>query len=167
MSRSAAELLEALSARGLTVAVAESLTGGLVLSSLVDVPGASRSLRGGVVAYATELKATLLDVDSELLAEHGAVDQLVAQQMAVGAARRLGADLGLATTGVAGPESQDGVAPGTVFVAAALGRDVQVAKLTIPGDRPDIRAGAVDAVLELGRSLIEELGNNDAGSGVG
>lgn len=150
----AAALLDALAARSLTVAVAESLTGGLVLSTLVEVPGASRALRGGIVAYATELKASLLDVDLALLDAHGAVDPLVARQMAVGVARRLGADLGLATTGVAGPDPQGGHPPGTAFVAGALASEVRSLELSIAGGRSEVRAGVVDAVLELGRRLV-------------
>jgi nicotinamide-nucleotide amidase len=117
-------LVSALSERDQTVAVAESLTGGLLCSALVEVPGASVVVRGGVVAYATELKHELLGVDAELLAGNGAVDPDVAAQMALGVRQRLGADWGLATTGVAGPDPQDGVQPGRVYVAVAgpLGR---------------------------------------------
>src|SRR4051812_47619675 len=100
----AAELLADLRSRGWTIAVAESLTGGLLCAALVDVVGASRSLRGGVVAYATELKGALLGVDDAVLAARGAVDPEVARQMAAGVRVRLGADVGLATTGVAGPD---------------------------------------------------------------
>lgn len=157
-SRRVERLLDALVTRRLTVAVAESLTGGLVLSTLVDAPGASRALRGGVVAYATDVKASLLDVDRALLDAQGAVDPLVARQMAQGAARRLGADLGLATTGVAGPDPQDGFAPGTVFVAAALGRHVRSLDLTLGGDRSQIREQARDAVLDLALVLVDEVG---------
>ncbi len=157
-SRGARRLFDALVERDLTVAVAESLTGGLVLSTLVDVPGASRVLRGGVVAYATDVKAALLDVDPALLAAQGAVDPLVARQMAQGAARRLGADLGLATTGVAGPDPQDGFAPGTAFVAAALGSHVRSLDLELDGDRAQVRRSVCDAVLELARVLVEDVG---------
>lgn len=100
----AARLLAVMEGRGWTLAVAESLTGGAVCARLVDVPGASRVLRGGVTAYATDLKASLLGVDDELLAARGAVDPDVAAAMAAGVRERLGADVGLATTGVAGPD---------------------------------------------------------------
>src|SRR5688572_16713046 len=113
----AAEVVAALQARGETLAVAESLTGGLLAATLVDVPGASRVFRGGFVAYATELKATLAGVSPELLAEHGPVHPDVAVQLAAGARSRCAADWGLGTTGVAGPDPQDGVPVGTVFVA--------------------------------------------------
>ena len=116
----------ALTAAGLTVAVAESLTGGSVVEALVRVPGASACVRGGVVAYATDLKATLLGVPADLLAERGPVDPDVAAAMADGVRRRLGADLGVATTGVAGPEPQGGRPVGTFYVAVATGADVAV-----------------------------------------
>lgn len=145
----AARLLAALARRGWTLAVAESLTGGLVTAALVDVPGASAVLRGGVVAYATDLKASLLDVDVALLAARGAVDADVAAAMARGAARRLGADVGLATTGVAGPDPQDGHAAGTVHVAVVTPAGVRVASLALPGDRAQVRAAACTQVLEL------------------
>ena len=115
--RTAALVVRLLTQRGETVAVAESLTGGLLVAALVAVPGASKVLRGGVVAYMTDLKATLLDVDPDLLARAGAVDRDVALQMARGASLRLGADYGVATTGVAGPDPQDGHPVGEVWVA--------------------------------------------------
>ncbi|WP_426595308.1 CinA family protein [Cellulomonas sp. McL0617] len=155
---SAAELLADLRARGWTIAVAESLTGGLVCAALVDVPGASVSLRGGVVSYATDLKGSLLGVDAELLVARGAVDPEVARQMAVGVRERLGADVGLATTGVAGPDPQDGQPPGTVHVAIATPLGVSVRSVRLPGDRAVVRAGAVDAVLALAREFMRHQG---------
>ena len=154
----AAELLAALRSRGWTVAAAESLTGGLVCAALVDVPGASASVRGGVVAYATDLKAALLGVDADLLTARGAVDPDVAGEMADGARRRLGAEIGLATTGVAGPDPQDGHPPGTVHVAVATPAGVTVRSLHLGGDRPTVRAGAVDAVLVLALEVIRRTG---------
>jgi nicotinamide-nucleotide amidase len=112
----AAELVELLLTRGSTLATAESLTGGLVGAAITAVPGCSAVYRGGVVSYATEVKAQLLDVDQALLDDVGAVHPNVASAMADGAARRLGADYAVATTGVAGPSPQDGKPPGTVFV---------------------------------------------------
>ena len=116
------ELAEALVTRlsdsGLTIAAAESLTGGLVCSALVDVPGASAVLRGSVTAYATELKAQVLGVDDARLASVGPVDAQVAQEMADGVAQLLGADVAVATTGVAGPGPADGHEAGTVYIAA-------------------------------------------------
>jgi len=152
----AADVLRLLEERGWTLAVAESLTGGLVAAQLAGVPGASRTFRGSVTAYATTLKHELLGVDAALLAEHGAVDPEVARQMAAGVRDRLGADWGISTTGVAGPESQDGQPVGKVFVAVAGpggagtgGGEAEVAELRLTGDRTAIRTASVEAVLEL------------------
>lgn len=151
----AAEVLRLLGERGATLAVAESLTGGLVAAELTGVPGASRSFLGSVTAYATPVKESLLGVDGGLLAARGAVDARVAREMAEGVRRVLGADWGAATTGVAGPDPQDGQPVGTVFVAVA-GPDgrAQVAPLRLAGDRAGIRRASVAAVLEL---LTEHL----------
>lgn len=154
MSRRAEAVLTALRAHGLTVAVAESLTGGLVTAALVDVPGASVSVRGGVVAYATDLKASLLGVDADLLARVGAVNPLVALAMARGVAERTGADVGLATTGVAGPDPQDGHPPGTVHVACHGPGWAQVRSAQLDGDRAAVRAAARDLVLDLAAELV-------------
>lgn len=107
MTSTAAEVLRLLTVKGETLAVAESLTGGLVAAELTAVPGASQAFRGSVTAYATELKHQLLDVDATLLDQHGAVDPQVAVQMAEGVRKALGADWGISTTGVAGPDPQD------------------------------------------------------------
>lgn len=149
-----------LALRGEHLAVAESLTGGLLASALVDVPGASAVFSGGVVAYATELKATLLDVDALLLAERGPVDADVAVQMARGARARLAldgrpADHALATTGVAGPDPQDGHPAGTVWIALSSDAGDEVRSLTVVGDRTAVREATVDAALEL---LAQRLG---------
>jgi nicotinamide-nucleotide amidase len=148
----AVQLIGELTRRGMTIAVAESLTGGLVVAELVSVPGASAVVRGGVVAYATELKSTLLDVDARLLAEKGPIDPEVARQMADGVRSRLGhdgapADIGLATTGVAGPEPQDGHAVGEVWLGIAMEGRVEAHGLTIGGDRASIRAATVSESL--------------------
>lgn len=152
----AALIVAELTEHGETVALAESLTGGLLTSALVDVPGASAVVRGGVVAYATDLNATLLGVDEELLARVGAVHHEVALQMASGVRERLAATYGLATTGVAGPDPQDGRAPGTVFVAVATSEQGGVAtEEAIAGDRAAVRSGTVLLALEL---LAAQLG---------
>ncbi|MBB6434182.1 CinA family protein [Streptomyces candidus] len=149
-ARSASVVLAALRGRGETLAVAESLTGGLVAGELTGVPGASAVFRGSVTAYATELKRDLLGVVPGLLRERGAVDAEVARQMADGARRVLGADWGIATTGVAGPEPQDGKPVGTVFVAVAGPGGVRkVTELRLNGSRSDIRRESVRGVLEL------------------
>lgn len=156
-SDAAPALLAALGERGWTLAVAESLTGGLVSATLVDVPGASAVLRGAVVAYATDLKHALLGVDAALLAARGAVDPEVARAMALGVRDRLGAHVGLATTGVAGPDPQDGHAPGTVHVAVALPTGVAVRTLALEGDRAVVREAAVAAVLGLALSALRPV----------
>ncbi|MFB9908231.1 CinA family protein [Allokutzneria oryzae] len=149
------ELVAALRARGETVATAESLTAGLVCVALTDVPGSSAVVRGGLIVYATELKATLAGVDAALLAEHGAVHPEVAAQLAVGARDRCGATWGLGLTGVAGPDPQDGVAPGTVHIAiAGPGREPRVLTLRCEGDRHAVRAASRDAALAM---LASEL----------
>lgn len=151
----AAGVLAAVARSGRSLAVAESLTGGLLAATLVDVPGASTVFRGAVVAYATDLKATLLGVDSALLAERGPVDPEVAAQMAAGVRVRLDADIGVSTTGVAGPDPQDGQPPGTVYVAVDLhGAPVRVQALRLSGDRAAIREATVQAALSL---LCESL----------
>jgi PncC family amidohydrolase len=145
-----------LQARSQTVAVSESLTGGLVAAALTDIPGASASFRGGVVAYATELKARLLGVDSGLLARHGAVHPRVAAAMATGVRTRLGATFGLATTGVAGPEPQDGQPVGTVHIAVSAADDTVVRTIGLVGDRDQIRKLTVEHVLGLLFGLLGE-----------
>ncbi|MGW5355770.1 CinA family protein [Streptomyces sp. NPDC004031] len=150
MTGTAEEVLRLLEERGRTLAVAESLTGGLLAAALTGVAGASRSFRGSVTAYATPLKQQLLGVDGALLAARGAVDAQVAREMAEGVRRLLGADWGAATTGVAGPDPQDGQPVGTVFVAVAgPGGAAEVAPLRLTGDRAAIRRASVVAVLDL------------------
>lgn len=147
MKDAAAAVLRELGRRGWTIAVAESLTGGLVAAALVDVPGASASLRGGVVAYATEVKRDVLGVDAALLAEAGAVDGRVAVQMAEGVRRTLRADVGVATTGVAGPEPQDGKPVGTVCIAVVTPERTASVEAVLEGDRAAIRSATVDRAL--------------------
>ncbi|MEO5920419.1 MAG: CinA family protein [Pseudolysinimonas sp.] len=152
----AAELVAELTRRGLTIAVAESLTGGLLIAELIAVPGASVVVRGGVVAYATELKATLLGVDRDLLAASGPIHPDVAKQMAAGVRERLGADIGIATTGAAGPDPQDGHAPGEVWLGFAIGGDVSAVGLALGGDRQTIRGDTVSESLLRVRLLLPE-----------
>ena len=135
--------------RGITVAAAESLTGGLVTATLTSVPGSSTVVRGGVVAYATDVKASILGVDVSRLTTVGPVDREVARQMAAGAARVLGARIGVATTGEAGPESASGAPVGTVHVAVVGPGGERTSHLMLPGNREEICRGAVRAVLEL------------------
>jgi nicotinamide-nucleotide amidase len=149
--------VELLTASGRTVAVAESLTGGLVTGALTAVAGASVVVRGAVVAYATELKAELLGVPAELLARRGPVDPEVAAAMAAGVRSLLGATFGLATTGVAGPGPADGKPQGTVFVAVAGRFAVACDALELGGDRQQVRDQTVRSALSmLVRALQED-----------
>lgn len=151
----AGRAVELLVGRGEMVAVAESLTGGLLAAELTETAGASRAFLGSLTAYATALKQQLLDVDAMLLEQRGAVDPEVARQMARGVRTLLGADWGVATTGVAGPEPQDGQPVGTVYVAVA-GPDggVLAERLWPHGDRTAIRSASVRGALNL---LCHEL----------
>lgn len=158
----AALVLARCSAQGWTLAAAESLTGGALTSAFVAVPGASAVLRGGVVAYATDLKASLLGVGDDVLARLGPVAAETALAMANGVRRATGSDVGLATTGVAGPDPQDGHAPGLVFVAVATPREERVAELHLAGGRAEVRAGAVEAVLRLAADLLADDGSRSA-----
>jgi len=151
-----ADLVATLAAAGKTIAAAESLTAGLFTAALTEIPGSSAVLRGGIVCYATDLKHSLVGVDPDLLARVGPVDADVAVQLAGGARARCGATIGVGLTGVAGPEAQDGVAPGTVFVAAATDQLSRVRALPgqhAPTDRWQVRARAVRTALELVREL--------------
>ena len=145
----AAELLARLKGRGETLAVAESLTGGLLAATIVDVPGASAVFRGGLVVYATDLKGSLAGVPADLLAERGPVDPDVAVALARGARERCAADWALATTGVAGPDPQDGQPVGRVYVGVAGPGGADVHRLTLTGDRAAIRRGSVECALVL------------------
>lgn len=150
----AADLIDLCREHGLSLGVAESLTGGAVCSRLIEVPGASAVVRGGVVAYATDRKAAVLGVPGELLAREGAVDADVARAMAGGACTVMGADVGLATTGVAGPEPQDGKPVGLVFVAVVGPGVDEVREIRLQGDRAAIREASVEAVLGLACDLL-------------
>ncbi len=143
----AALLLE----RSLTLAVAESVTGGLIASRLVGVAGASKWFRGGVVSYASEVKFDLLGVP-----DGPVVSAEAAEAMASGVRKLLESDVGLSVTGVAGPEEQDGQAPGTVFVGLSPRRHRPArTALRLPGDRPRVRAySAISALDVLRRALI-------------
>ena len=145
----ATEIIRLLTRAGQTLAAAESLTGGLVAAALTDVPGASDAFRGGVIAYATELKAQVLGVDVTMLKKHGPVYAPVASAMAEGVRQRLGATIGVATTGVAGPGPQDGHPAGTVHIAVSLAGDTVVRTMALAGDRDEVRRLTVERVLGL------------------
>ena len=120
-----------------------------VAAALTDVPGSSAAFRGGVVAYATELKADLLGVDAMMLRRHGAVYPPVAAAMAEGVRARLGATYGVATTGVAGPEPSDGQPVGTAHIAVSVADDTVVRTIALTGDRHEIRRLTVEHALGL------------------
>lgn len=147
-----ARLVAALTARGWTIGVAESLTGGALSAEIVTVPGASATLLGGVVAYATPVKASLLGVDAALLAEHGPVHPEVAIQMATGVREAVQvdgrrADVGIATTGIAGPDSPDGQPVGTVHIGVATPDGARAYGFRFDGDRATVRAASVQAAV--------------------
>lgn len=153
--------------RGLTIAVAESLTGGLLIAELIRPAGASDVVLGGIVAYSTELKHSLLGVDDALLAEHGPVHPEVARQLARNVRDRLAvagraADLGIATTGVAGPDPQGGQEPGTVYLGLSFGEETRVRSLELAGSRGEIRGASVEAALSFLAEALER-GLADAG----
>ncbi|OYN90049.1 CinA family protein [Parenemella sanctibonifatiensis] len=149
----AATAIAALGAADATLATAESLTGGLVAAALTAVPGASKVMRGGVVAYATDLKQSLLGLSDEQLTP-GPVSQSTAEAMAVGVRQLCGADWGVSTTGVAGPDAVPEAAVGTVWVAVAGPDRLRSRCHQFAGDRASIRQQSVDAALSL---LVETL----------
>jgi nicotinamide-nucleotide amidase len=161
----AAALIDSLRLRGLKLAVAESLTGGQIAATIVDVPGASDVFLGGVVAYATAAKTRMLGLPPALLETRGAVDADVAAEMARSCAERFADScgiskdrvLGVSSTGVAGPASQDGKPAGTVFVAACLGENIQVLEFHFVGDRAQVRNQATAEALNLAGSLLSQL----------
>ena len=153
-SDEAERLIARLGELGWSLGAAESLTGGLVVASLVAVPGASAVVRGGIVAYATDVKRVLLGVDSALLEAHGAVHPEVARQMAEGVRRALRSDdsevhVGLATTGIAGPDSPDGQPVGTVHLGVSTPLGTRVETVHLEGSRQEIREAAARRVIRV------------------
>lgn len=143
--------------RGLTIATGESLTAGMVAAALATVPGASAVLRGGVVSYHRDVKVSLLGVDPELLKRVGAVDPEIAGQMATGASRVCGADVGVATTGVAGPEPHEGKEVGTVVVAVVTVFAQLVREYRFEGTRAQIREASCEAAVQLLTEALERM----------
>ena len=142
-------VLEALRARGLTLAVAESVTGGWVAQRLTEVPGASDVLRGGVVAYSSAVKQRLLGVPAGPV-----ITEATAAAMADGVRKALGADVGIATTGVAGPEEAEGRPVGTVCLGIAIGENVTAREVRLPGDRKRVRQFATITLLDALRRAL-------------
>ena len=157
LHRLAGETVAAAAGRGITIATAESLTAGMVSAILADTPGASAMLRGGVVSYSNSVKRDLLHVPQELLDAVGSVDGDVAAAMAQGARTACGADLAVATTGVAGPREHDGKPVGTVFIGVASADGATSYLYSFEGTRAEIRALACEAALERLREALSAL----------
>lgn len=161
MTGPAERTVAALRERGRRIATAESLTGGLLCSTLVDVPGASDVVAGAVVAYDPSVKTGLLGVDPAVVERYGTVDERTARAMAEAALRRVdGATVAVSTTGVAGPDPSEGHPAGTVFVAVADAEGTVAQRLDLTGDRRAIREATVRAALSL---LVARLGEESRG----
>ena len=152
------EAVALLQAHGLTVGTCESLTGGMICSTLVDVPGASKVVRGGFVTYQTDAKTLLAGVDAALIADKGVVSAEVARAMAEGAKIRLGVDVAVSATGMASPGDPGDPPAGTVFVGVASDKGVRAIPLQLVGTRREIREQTVKAALE---AIIEEIGTKE------
>lgn len=157
LHRIAGEAVAAAVGRGITVATAESLTAGMVTAMLADTPGASAMLQGGVVSYRNSVKRDVLGVPQALLDSVGSVDGTVAAAMADGARRTCGADLGVSTTGVAGPDDHDGKPVGTVFIGVATAEGSTSFPYSFEGTRAEIRALACGAALERLQEALASL----------
>ena len=148
-------LIRGLQAQGLTVATCESLTGGMICAALVDVPGASRVVRGGLITYQTDTKSLLAGVDAGLIETHGVVSAEVARAMAAGARDTLHEDIAVSATGMASPGEIGDPPAGTVFVGLASAAGVQAVELHLTGDRQAVRQQTVDAAIKL---IGQEIG---------
>lgn len=149
----AREAIAALTARGLTVCTCESLTGGMICSTLVDVPGASKAVRGGLITYQTDVKTLLAEVDAALIEEKGVVSTEVAAAMAEGARKRLQSDIAVSATGMASPGEPHEPPAGTVFVGVASDRGTRTIPLQLRGSRAEIRQATVRAAI--GEIIVE------------
>jgi nicotinamide-nucleotide amidase len=154
MNDNALALIEKLKKSGKTISVAESLTGGLLAQELTAIAGASEVFKGSITAYLDEVKIGILKIDSELIKKHSSISAQVAESMAVNICQIMNSDIGLATTGVAGPEPSAGFAPGTVFVAVATKDHKIWHRLVLVGDRQAIREQSVNEVLKLALSQV-------------
>ena len=150
----ASSLIKKLEEKNLTIAVAESLTGGLVAASLTEIPGASKVFKGSITAYADEIKQNVLNVNKETILKFTSISEQVALEMAINVRTIMKSDIGISTTGVAGPEKSAGFAPGLVFVAISIGDHNMCQKLEITGDRSKIRNQTVQEILQLTLSRL-------------
>ena len=150
----ASSLIKKLQEKNLTLAVAESLTGGLVAASLTEIPGASKVFKGSITAYSDEIKQNVLNVNKETITNFTSISEQVALEMAINVRTIMKSDIGISTTGVAGPEKSAGFAPGLVFVAISIGDHNMCQKLEITGDRSKIRNQTVHEILQLTLSRL-------------
>jgi len=150
----ASSLIKKLQEKNLTLAVAESLTGGLVAASLTEIPGASKVFKGSITAYSDEIKQNVLNVNKETITNFTSISEQVALEMAINVRKIMKSDIGISTTGVAGPEKSAGFAPGLVFVAISIGDHNMCQKLEITGDRSKIRNQTVHEILQLTLSRL-------------
>ena len=151
------ELVNKLISRNHQIAVAESLTGGMLLSELVSVPGASNVIQGGIVCYSTESKIAVLGVPAQIISDHGVISKEAAIAMAQQVSLKFDAAIGVATTGVAGPDLQEGKAAGTVFIAVVGPGGTVVNELHLSGERSAIRSQTVCAALDLLGKYSDDL----------
>lgn len=158
----ASEAIHLLAATGQTLATAESLTGGLLAAAITEVPGSSGAYVGGVVTYATELKVGLLEVPESIVDDAGVVSAECAAAMAEGACKLTGATYALATTGVAGPDTQEGKPVGTVYVAVAGRTGTETRALNLSGSRQEIQTETCRQVIDL---LLDVLRREEPGVG--
>jgi PncC family amidohydrolase len=155
----AEEVGSMLRARGMTVAVAESCTGGRLGDMITSVPGSSDYFLGGVISYSNEAKVSLLGVNAEAIRDDGAVNEAVARQMAEGACRAFGADIGVSTTGIAGPGGGSPSKPvGLVFIALSAGGRTICRRHTFAGTRDDVKSRSSESALALVRDMLAKVG---------
>jgi PncC family amidohydrolase len=147
------DLVRKLIESGRTFSTAESLTGGLISAAITSVPGSSEIFYGGIVAYSVAVKVNLLGVSQDDIS-HGVVSEQVAGAMARGAMKASGSDLAVSCTGVAGPGPQDGIAPGTVWVACASNSQLNTQFLQLTGDREQVRTQTLAASLALALNMV-------------
>ena len=150
----ASSLIKKLQEKDLTLAIAESLTGGLVAASLTEIPGASKVFKGSITAYSDEIKQNVLNANKETISKFTSISEQVALEMAINVRKIMKSDIGISTTGVAGPEKSSGFLPGLVFVAISIGDHNMCQKLELKGDRTQIRYQTVQDILQLTLSRL-------------
>ncbi|MFT4185749.1 MAG: CinA family protein [Micrococcaceae bacterium] len=156
MTNSAKELLDVCKQQSLKIAVAESLTGGLLASEIVDIPGASEVFELGVVSYTPKQKVNILGVKPETIAKYGVVSAQTACEMAIGVQELTKVGCSLATTGVAGPDTSEGKAVGTVFIGCRIDKDTEYGEFQFHGNREEIRKQSVKEAVALLLNYLEK-----------